>query len=124
MINSIILGLTSLALEPVGRAIVGVTNLWGLVNVILCLCLASTVVITKMAEARRSFHGPDYTLSAPVNIKVSARAVFGVLGVSLAVTYSIPFALASIYCSTTGGGQGLPLGVLNLSIVIPQMFVR
>ncbi|GKV32322.1 hypothetical protein SLEP1_g40938 [Rubroshorea leprosula] len=39
------------------------------------------------------------------------------------VTYSIPFALASIYCSTTGGGQGLSLGVLNLSIVIPQMFV-
>ncbi|GKV32340.1 hypothetical protein SLEP1_g40956 [Rubroshorea leprosula] len=39
------------------------------------------------------------------------------------VTYTIPFALASIYCSTTGGGQGLSLGVLNLSIVIPQMFI-
>ncbi|GLT41435.1 hypothetical protein SLA2020_155010 [Shorea laevis] len=123
MINSIILGLTSLALEPVGRVIGGVTNLWGLVNVILCLCLASTVVITKMAEAWRSSHGPDNNLSPPVNIKVSALAVFGVLGVPLAVTYSIPFALASIYCSTTGGGQGLSLGVLNLSIVIPQMFV-
>ncbi|GLU06819.1 hypothetical protein SLE2022_238110 [Rubroshorea leprosula] len=109
MINSIILGLTSLALEPVGRVIGGVTNLWALVNVILCLCLASTVVITKMAEAWRSSHGPDYTLSPPVNIKVSALAVFGVLGVPLAVTYR--------------GGQGLSLGVLNLSIVIPQMFI-
>ncbi|GLT44414.1 hypothetical protein SLA2020_183160 [Shorea laevis] len=123
IIQSIILGLTSLALEPVGRVIGGVTNLWGLLNVILCLCLASTVVITKMAEAWRSSHGADYTLSSPVNIKVSALAVFGVLGIPLAVTYSIPFALASIYCSTTGGGQGLFLGVLNLSIVIPQMFV-
>ncbi|TQE11031.1 hypothetical protein C1H46_003291 [Malus baccata] len=39
------------------------------------------------------------------------------------VTYSIPFALASIFSSNSGAGQGLSLGVLNLAIVVPQMFV-
>ncbi|GKV09028.1 hypothetical protein SLEP1_g20588 [Rubroshorea leprosula] len=123
LINSIVSGSTSLALEPVSRLMRGVTNLWGLVNIILCLCLASTVVVTKMAEAWRSTHGPDHILPPPTNIMGSALALFGVLGVPLAVTFSIPFALASIYCSSAGGGQGLSLGVLNMSIVIPQMFV-
>ncbi|KAB1220685.1 Sucrose transport protein SUC5 [Morella rubra] len=39
------------------------------------------------------------------------------------VTYSIPFALASIFSNTSGAGQGLSLGVLNLAIVVPQMLV-
>ncbi|MGI4297489.1 hypothetical protein ACR2WD_27585, partial [Klebsiella pneumoniae] len=43
--------------------------------------------------------------------------------IPLAVTYSIPFALASIFSSNSGAGQGLSLGVLNLAIVIPQMVV-
>ncbi|KAJ6379402.1 hypothetical protein OIU76_016104 [Salix suchowensis] len=43
--------------------------------------------------------------------------------VATAITYSIPFALASIFSNTSGAGQGLSLGVLNLSIVIPQMVV-
>ncbi|XP_059280320.1 sucrose transport protein-like [Lycium ferocissimum] len=41
----------------------------------------------------------------------------------LQVTYSIPFALASIFSSSSGSGQGLSLGVLNLAIVVPQMLV-
>ncbi|XVE60816.1 hypothetical protein DITRI_Ditri05aG0157200 [Diplodiscus trichospermus] len=120
MINSIILGLTSLALEPLGRVIGGVKNLWGIVNFILCACLASTVLITKIAEAWRQHHGPNLT-HPPPNIKGGALAVFGLLGIPLAVTFSIPFALASIYCSNAGAGQGLSLGVLNMSIVIPQV---
>ncbi|XVF63258.1 hypothetical protein PTKIN_Ptkin09bG0073200 [Pterospermum kingtungense] len=122
MINSIVLGLSSLALEPVGRLIGGVRNLWGIVNFILCACLASTVLITKMAEAWRQHTGHNLA-HPPPNIKASALAAFGLLGIPLSVTYSIPFALASIYCSSAGGGQGLSLGVLNMSIVIPQMFV-
>ncbi|KAK6246494.1 hypothetical protein SCA6_009584 [Theobroma cacao] len=104
MINSIVLGLTSLALEPVGRLIGGVKNLWAIVNFILCACLASTVLITKIAEAWRKHNGADL-VHPPLNIKGSALAVFGLLGIPLAVTFSIPFALASIYCSNAGGGQ-------------------
>ncbi|XVF63260.1 hypothetical protein PTKIN_Ptkin09bG0073300 [Pterospermum kingtungense] len=122
MINSIVLGFSSLGLEPVSRVIGGVKNLWGLVNFILGGCLAGTVGITKVAEAWRTKHRPEI-LPPPNNIKSGALAVFGLLGIPLSVTFSIPFALASIYCSTAGGGQGLSLGVLNLSIVIPQMFI-
>ncbi|KAI9073663.1 hypothetical protein K1719_044376 [Acacia pycnantha] len=39
------------------------------------------------------------------------------------ITFSIPFALASIFSNSSGAGQGLSLGVLNLSIVIPQMVI-
>ncbi|KAK6234155.1 hypothetical protein QUC31_006561 [Theobroma cacao] len=120
MINSIVLGFTSLGLENVGRLVGGVTNLWGGVNCILAACLASTVWITKIVEAWRDKHG---LLAPPNNIKGPALTIFGLLGIPQAVTYSIPFALTSIYCSTSGGGQGLALGVLNMSIVIPQMFI-
>ncbi|MEI4878598.1 hypothetical protein, partial [Klebsiella pneumoniae] len=62
-------------------------------------------------------------LSPTAGVKAGALVVFAVLGIPLAVTFSIPFALASIFSSNAGAGQGLSLGVLNLSIVIPQMFV-
>ncbi|GAV60962.1 Sugar_tr domain-containing protein [Cephalotus follicularis] len=122
MTNSIVLAFASLAIEPLSRLIGGVTRVWGIVDLILALALASTVWISKNAEAWRAKQGPNL-LPPPSSIKGSALSVFGVLGIPLSVTFSIPFALASIYCSSTGGGQGLSLGVLNLSIVIPQMFV-
>ncbi|KAK9910907.1 hypothetical protein M0R45_034841 [Rubus argutus] len=59
----------------------------------------------------------------PSGIKAGALVVFAVLGIPQAVTYSVPFALASIFCSNAGAGQGLSLGVLNLAIVVPQMIV-
>ncbi|KAK4423470.1 Sucrose transport protein SUC1 [Sesamum alatum] len=77
-----------------------------------------TVLITKLAERRRPSSGAIE--SPPVGIKVGALALFAVLGIPLAVTYSIPFALASIFSNNFGLGQGLSLGVLNLAIVIPQ----
>ncbi|XP_012464627.1 sucrose transport protein SUC8 [Gossypium raimondii] len=123
MINSIVLAFASLGLEPVSRLIGGVKNMWGVVNLILAACLAATVWVTKVAEAWRGEHGPQILTPPPTSIKTSALALFGLLGIPLAVTFSIPFALASIYCSEEGGGQGLSLGVLNLSIVIPQMII-
>nr|XP_016455235.1 PREDICTED: sucrose transport protein SUC2-like [Nicotiana tabacum] len=39
------------------------------------------------------------------------------------VLYSIPFAMASIYSSNAGAGQGLSQGVINLAIVVPQTLV-
>ena len=89
MFNSLVLGLTSLALEPVGRLIGGVRNLWGLVNFMLCAYLASTVLITKLAEEWRRHNGSEL-VHPPLNIKGSALAVFGLLGVPLAVG-STPF---------------------------------
>ncbi|KAK4416877.1 Sucrose transport protein SUC2 [Sesamum alatum] len=121
MINSIVLGFASLGVQFLARRPRRVKKLWGMVNFLLAVCLAMTVLITKLAERGRPSTGA--TESPPAGIKVGALALFAILGIPLAVTYSIPFALASIFSSNSGSGQGLSLGVLNLAIVIPQMVV-
>ncbi|XP_043810276.1 sucrose transport protein SUC2 [Manihot esculenta] len=127
MLNSVVLGFTSLGVEVLARGVGGVKRLWGIVNFILAFCLAMTILVTKMAESHRKFTtvegGATVTLPPPGGVKAGALALFAVMGIPQAITYSIPFALASIFCNTAGAGQGLSLGVLNLSIVIPQMVV-
>ncbi|THG01604.1 hypothetical protein TEA_010040 [Camellia sinensis var. sinensis] len=126
MLNSVVLGFVSLSAEYLARGIGGVKRLWGVVNFLLAVCLAMTVLITKKAEAGRHFaavHGGATASLPDTGVKVGALTLFAVLGIPLAVTYSIPFALASIFSNTSGAGQGLSLGVLNLAIVIPQMVV-
>lgn len=124
VLNSVVLGLMSLAIEHLARALGGVKRLWGLVNFLLAGCLGMTVLITKLAEAARSgAAGKGGETPPPAGIKVGALSLFAVLGIPQAVTFSIPFALASIFSHTAGAGQGLSLGVLNLAIVIPQMVV-
>ncbi|GER27477.1 sucrose transport protein [Striga asiatica] len=121
MLNSVVLGLASLGVQAVARGPGRVKKLWGGVNFVLAACLAMTVVITKSAQEGRRHGGGENQPAA--GVKVGALALFAVLGVPLAATFSIPFALASIFSSNSGAGQGLSLGVLNLAIVIPQMFV-
>ncbi|GAB2236117.1 hypothetical protein Droror1_Dr00027854 [Drosera rotundifolia] len=127
MLNSVVLGVMSLAIGPLARGVGGVKRLWGIVNLVLAICLAMTVLVTKAAEhhwrvvAHRGGHHVSDQL--PSGVKIGALTVFAVLGIPLAITYSIPFALASIFSASSGAGQGLSLGVLNLAIVIPQMFV-
>ncbi|GAB2251927.1 hypothetical protein Droror1_Dr00004774 [Drosera rotundifolia] len=119
MLNSVVLGLMSLAIAPVARGVGGVKRLWGIVNLVLAVCLVMTVLVTKEAQ----HHRVAGASAPPIGVTVGALAVFAVLGIPLAITYSIPFALASIFSAASGSGQGLSLGVLNLAIVIPQMFV-
>ncbi|KAK7271021.1 hypothetical protein RJT34_26601 [Clitoria ternatea] len=122
LLNSVVLALMSLVVEPLGRFVGGVKRLWGIVNVILAVCMAMTVVITKAAEHERRIHAA--VVGKPsIGVKAGALTFFSVLGIPLAITYSVPFALASIYSSTSGAGQGLSLGVLNVAIVVPQMLV-
>lgn len=127
MLNSVVLGFTSLSVEVLARGVGGVKRLWGIVNFILAICLSLTVLITKLAESNRRFTtvagGTKVPLPPVGGVKAGALTLFAVMGVPQAITYSIPFALASIFCNDAGAGQGLSLGVLNLSIVIPQMVV-
>ncbi|CAN1811161.1 Sucrose transport protein SUC2 [Linum perenne] len=118
VINSIVLLIVSLAIDPLARKL-GVKLLWGGVNLILGICLVMTVVISKAAESERRLGGTSPSLG----IKSASLAVFGILGVPLAVAYSIPYAMASIYSQGSGAGQGLSVGVLNLAICLPQMVV-
>ncbi|KAI7745874.1 hypothetical protein M8C21_007295 [Ambrosia artemisiifolia] len=122
LLNSVVAGVTSLGMDQLTRVCGGVKRLWGGVNLLLAVCLGMTVLITKMAEeSRRGVTGDGG--QPPVGVKASAFTLFAVLGVPLSVTFSIPCALASIFSNDSGVGQGLSLGVLNLAIVIPQIFV-
>lgn len=126
MLNSFVLMFASLGVEVLARAVGGVKQLWGIVNFLLATCLGMTVLVTKLAESHRrivTVNGASVLLPPPAGIKAGALSLFAVLGIPLAITYSIPFALASIFSSSSGAGQGLSLGVLNLAIVIPQMLV-
>ncbi|XP_010540294.1 PREDICTED: sucrose transport protein SUC2-like [Tarenaya hassleriana] len=121
MLNAIVLGFISLGVEWVGRKMGGAKRLWGVVNFILAICLAMTVLVTKQAEAHWRAVGEKVPPTA--DVKAGALTIFAVLGIPQAITFSTPFALASIFSSSSGAGQGLSLGVLNLAIVIPQMVV-
>ncbi|CAN8235341.1 unnamed protein product [Cochlearia groenlandica] len=121
MFNAIVLAFMSLCVEWIGRKLGGAKRLWGIVNFILAAGLAMTVLVTKYAADHRETAG---ALAGPSSsVKAGALSLFAVLGIPLAITFSTPFALASIFSSDSGAGQGLSLGVLNLAIVIPQMIV-
>lgn len=92
LLNSVVLGLASLGVQFSARGLGGVKRLWGLVNFLLAVCLALTVLITKLAEHTRRYAvngGGAATLQPPVvGVKVGALALFAVLGIPLAVSFS------------------------------------
>lgn len=108
MLNSVVLGVMSLAVELLARGTGSVNRLWGCVNILLALCLGLTVLVTKLAESTRRFSaGSTEPLHPPGGVQAGALALFAILGIPLAATYSIPFALASIFSNSSGAGQGL-----------------
>lgn len=87
MLNAFVLAFMSLAVEPLGRLVGGAKRLWGIVNIILAIGLAMTVLITKMAEHERHISN---LVGKPSNgVKAAALGFFGVLGIPLAV-YQFP----------------------------------
>lgn len=119
MLNSVVLGVSSLLIDFLCRKL-GPSRVWGLGNAIMAICFASTAIIAM--AAKRASLAEGYT-GPPDSIIAAALVVFAVLGMPLAVTYSIPYALTATYAEKSGGGQGLSMGVLNLAVVIPQVFV-
>ncbi|XP_071728166.1 sucrose transport protein-like [Rutidosis leptorrhynchoides] len=126
LLNSVVLGMTSLLLEAMARGFGGAKRVWGVVNIILAVLLAMTVLVTKYAEHHRRFQtvdGVKTPMKPSAAVIGGALSVFAGLGIPLSVTFSVPFALASSFSNDSEVGQGLSLGVLNMAIVIPQMFV-
>ncbi|GAB4861420.1 transcription factor [Ancistrocladus abbreviatus] len=121
MLTAATLGAMSLGVDPLSKWLGGARKLWGLVNFVLAAALGFTVLVTKVA--RRARRTTPLGAPPPHGVKAATLSLFAVMGIPQAVTFSIPFALASIFSSDSGGGHGLSLGVLNLAIVIPQMFV-
>ncbi|GAB4852459.1 sugar transporter protein [Ancistrocladus abbreviatus] len=118
MLNSVALGITSVSMEKLCRKW-GAGFVWGISNILMSLCFVSMLIIAFVVSKMDSFgHGPP-----PNGAVIAALMVFMILGVPLAVTYSIPYAMISARIESLGLGQGLSMGVLNLAIVIPQVLV-
>ncbi|KAJ0025625.1 hypothetical protein Pint_08562 [Pistacia integerrima] len=116
MLNSVVLGITSVFMEKICRKW-GAGFVWGLSDVLMALCFLAMILISFVAK-NMDYIGHDLP---PDGIVIAALIIFTILGVPLAITYSVPYALISTRIEALGLGQGLSLGVLNLAIVIPQM---
>ncbi|XP_057973234.1 sucrose transport protein SUC4 [Malania oleifera] len=118
MLNSVFLGITSLLMEKLCRKW-GAGFVWGISNILMALCFLAMLILSSMVSNMDSI-GHDLP---PNGVVIAALVVFAILGVPLAITYSVPYALISTRIESLGLGQGLSMGVLNLAIVIPQVVV-
>ncbi|KAK1413008.1 hypothetical protein QVD17_34694 [Tagetes erecta] len=118
LLNSVILGITSVLMENLCRKW-GSGFIWGISNIIMFLCFLAMLVLSFVAS--QTDYGSDGV--PPNGIVIAALVIFSILGMPLAVTYSVPYALVSSRIESLGLGQGLSMGVLNVSIVLPQMVV-
>lgn len=119
LLNSIVLAVGSFFIDPLCRWI-GPKLVWSISNFMISFGMASTAIITVLA-------GPKGRTSNPILYadwaKNAAIAFFAMLGLPLAVTYSVPYSITAELASDSGGGQGVAMGVLNLAVVLPQMVV-
>ncbi|KAL8490318.1 hypothetical protein ACS0TY_026002 [Phlomoides rotata] len=115
MLNSLVLGITSVLLEKLCRKW-GAGFTWGLSNILLALLFVGMLIITAIKSSM------DLGSRLPPDgIVIASVLAFTFLGVPLAITYSVPYAMVSARIESLGLGQGLSMGVLNLAIVIPQV---
>ncbi|XP_074321594.1 sucrose transport protein SUC2-like [Silene latifolia] len=121
MLTAAVLGLMSICIDPLSKLLRGARRTWGLLNFVLAAALLCTLPLTKLAEKARRH--TSSTSTPDTGIKLGTLALFAVTGIPQAATYSIPFALASMYSSDSGAGHGLSLGLMNLAICVPQVFV-
>ncbi|KAL0432629.1 UNVERIFIED_CONTAM: Sucrose transport protein SUC4 [Sesamum latifolium] len=99
MLNSVILGITSVFMEKLCRKW-GAGFTWGLSNILMSLCFVAMLAIAAIKmNLNIDGHLP------PDGVVIAALVVFAVLGVPLAITYSVPYALVSTRIEALGLGQ-------------------
>ncbi|KAL5553885.1 hypothetical protein UlMin_041286 [Ulmus minor] len=121
LLNSVVLGISSFLIEPMCQRM-GARLVWALSNFIVFACMAGTAFISLISVGEYSTR-IEHVIGANDTIKIASLVVFALLGFPLAITYSVPFSVTAQLTADSGGGQGLAIGVLNLSIVVPQMIV-
>ncbi|PKA50729.1 Sucrose transport protein SUT1 [Apostasia shenzhenica] len=122
LLNSILLGISSILLEPMCRKF-STRVVWVIGNFTLFLAMVAITVLSVIST--NSYTGSiSAAVSGPEGIKIGALAIFTALGFPLAILFSIPFASAAQLAANAGGtNQGLCTGVLNVSIVVPQVII-
>ncbi|XP_073287815.1 sucrose transport protein SUC3-like, partial [Primulina huaijiensis] len=121
LLNSVVLGISSFFIEPMCQWM-GAKLVWASSNFMVFLCMAGTAIIS-LVSMRKNSGGIQHVIGANGASKIASLIVFALLGLPLAITYSVPFSVTAELTADSGGGQGLAIGVLNLAIVIPQMIV-
>ncbi|KAK6139320.1 hypothetical protein DH2020_026935 [Rehmannia glutinosa] len=121
LLNSVVLGISSFFIEPMCQWI-GARLVWAISNFVVFVCMAGTAIIS-LISVRQYSDGVQHVIGANGTTKIASLVVFALLGLPLAITYSVPFSVTAELTADSGGGQGLAIGVLNLAIVIPQMIV-
>lgn len=121
LLNSVVLGISSFFIEPMCQWM-GAGIVWAMSNFMVFVCMAGTAIIS-LVSVRGYSEGVQHVVGANGATKVASLVVFGLLGLPLAITYSVPFSVTAELTAESGGGQGLAIGVLNLAIVLPQMVV-
>ncbi|PKA56784.1 Sucrose transport protein SUT1 [Apostasia shenzhenica] len=122
LINSVVLGVTSFMIEPLCRKFTP-RIVWVMSNFFVFACMAATAIISTWSL--HTYHGSiqDAIITPDGRVRAAAIVVFAALGVPLAVLFSVPFAVTAQLAANEGGGQGLCIGVLNISIVVPQVII-
>ncbi|XP_057777143.1 sucrose transport protein SUC3 isoform X2 [Salvia miltiorrhiza] len=121
LLNSVVLGICSFFIDPMCQWL-GARVVWAISNFIVFVCMAGTALIS-LVSLRQYSDGVQHVIGANETTKIASLVVFAILGIPLAITYSVPFSVTAELTADSGGGQGLAIGVLNLAIVIPQMIV-
>ncbi|KAH6809483.1 sucrose transporter 2 [Perilla frutescens var. frutescens] len=121
LLNSVVLGISSFFIDPMCQWF-GARLVWASSNFIVFVCMAGTALIS-LVSLRQYSDGIQHVIGANETTKIASLVVFAILGLPLAITYSVPFSVTAELTADSGGGQGLAIGVLNLAIVIPQMIV-
>lgn len=119
--EKVVLGVSSFLIEPMCKWI-GSRLVWAVSNFIVFVCMACTAIISVVSISANT-QGVQHVIGATRSTQIAALVVFSLLGIPLAVTYSVPFSITAELTADAGGGQGLAIGVLNLAIVVPQMVV-
>ncbi|KAL6547135.1 sugar transporter [Orobanche minor] len=119
--EEVVLGIASFFIEPMCQWF-GSRLVWASSNFIVFVCMAGTAIIS-LISVRQYSDGVQHVIGANGTTKIASLVVFALLGLPLAITYSVPFSVTAELTADSGGGQGLAIGVLNLAIVIPQMIV-
>ncbi|ONM06602.1 sucrose transporter GRMZM2G083248 [Zea mays] len=90
-----------------------------------CANLKAAFLVTVLSSWSLGDIGGNVQDAAAVDkgLKTTALAIFVFLGFPFAVLCSVPFAVTAQLAAAKGGGQGLCTGVLNISIVVPQMVI-
>ncbi|KAM0858565.1 hypothetical protein ACQ4PT_047757 [Festuca glaucescens] len=121
LLNSVLLGISSFAIEPMCRKL-GPRTVWVLSQGLVCIAMALVAILGSWSLGDFGGNVQD-AAATEKGLKASALALFVFLGLPFAVLCSVPFAVTAQLAASKGGGQGLCTGVLNIAIVMPQMVI-